>query len=110
MMRTAHLNDSSLQDEGQESVQERGVIQADGGEEIHVDVGQKPEEEEDEDDGRSEEGDVAAVDPDAVISHRSLQEHHDDRPAPLNLRQTSHTRTSPLPSVGLSAGSWMQAD
>ena len=78
---TPYLNDSSLQDKRQEGVQERGVVDADGGEEGHVDVGQEPEEEEDEDDGGSQQGDVAAVDPYAVISHRSLQEHHDEGPA-----------------------------
>lgn len=99
MSRESYLNDSSLQDECQERVHERGVIDADGGEERHVDVGQEPEEEEDEDDGRSQEGDVAAVDPYAVISHRSLQEHHDDGPSAARPEPLSPNRLSRLPSI-----------
>ena len=72
----AHLNDASLQDKSQEGVQERGVVDADGGEEGHVDVRREPEEEDDEDDSREQESEVAAVDPYAIVPHRSLQEEH----------------------------------
>lgn len=72
------------------------MIDADGRKERHVDVGQEPEEEDDKDDGRDQESDVTAVDPYTVISHRSLQEHHDDGPAiALSTRSSMHTECQP---------------
>lgn len=74
-VRITHLNNPSLKNECKEAINEWRMIETDGRKQIHVNVCQEPNQQNDENECRCKQSNVAAVDPYSVISHCTLQKH-----------------------------------